>query len=118
MPRRGDWSWSAVIVASALSIAVMTIGGFTGPIRSCLAIWFLFVCPGMALVRLLRLDDFAAELTLALALSLALDAIVAVAMVYARIWSPTLGLAALIGVSVIGVLLQFAIAPRYRSTAR
>jgi hypothetical protein len=113
-----DWLWSAAIVASALGVGAVTFGGVSSPARPFVALWFLFVCPGMAFVRLLRLGDLLTELIFALALSLALDAIVAAGMIYARAWSPDLGLALLIGISIAGVLLQHAILPRTAPAAR
>ena len=57
----------------------------------------------MSFVRLLHLSDRVTEWTLAIALSLAIDAAVSMIMLYAGKWSPTLGLAAIIVLSAVGV---------------
>ncbi len=98
--------WPLLIIASALSLGLLVFVEVDSPLRPWLTYWFMFVCPGMAWVRLLRLPDSATELILGVALSLALDAIVAGVMLYAKIWSPQGGMAALIGISVIGVMLS------------
>ena len=100
------WVWPAVLVLSALVILVFMYGNLAGPARAWAAGWFLLVCPGMALVRLLRLGDRIAEWTLAIGLSLALGGAVAGSMLYLRAWSPERGLALLAGVTVAGALLQ------------
>ena len=105
---REDWLWPTIILVSAVGAGTLTFGGVDSPIRSVVALWFLFVCPGMAFVRLLRIGDALTELTLAVALSLALDALVAGTMLYAGAWSPRWGLGLLIGMSVVGVALQIA----------
>ncbi|HEU0113475.1 MAG TPA: hypothetical protein VFQ80_02300, partial [Thermomicrobiales bacterium] len=83
-----DWRWPLAIVGSAAATAAVTLAPPGNPLRLAVVFWFLFICPGMAVVRLLGLRDHVTELTLALALSLALDAIVAGAMLYLGMWSP------------------------------
>lgn len=100
------WLWPTIITASAAAIGGLVYGGLTSPIRPILAFWFLAVCPGMALVRLLRLRDAWTEVALATAISLSLDVIVALSLVYSHYWSPKFGLAVLIGVSLLGAALQ------------
>lgn len=75
-------------------------------LRPLIVLWFLLVCPGMALVRFLRLREPIAEWTLAIAVSLVLDALVASVQLYAGRWSPTLTLNILIGLCVAGALVQ------------
>ncbi len=98
--------WPAVIVASAAATGLMALLGIQGPVRALVTIGFLCTGPGMALVPLLRLEHGWVNATLAVAVSLALDSIVAESMLYARVWSPGWGLAALIGLSVAGAGLQ------------
>ncbi|HET7093592.1 MAG TPA: hypothetical protein VFI22_08950, partial [Thermomicrobiales bacterium] len=98
--------------AAATGAAAMLPAG--NPLRLAVILWFLFVCPGMALVRLLDLKDRVAAWTLAVALSLALDAIVAGALLYAGLWSPPAAFAILTGISVAGAGLQIASAIRSR----
>jgi hypothetical protein len=64
------------------------------------------ICPGMAFVRLLHIEDFVTELTLAIAFSIALSTIVAETMVLARIWSSEGGFWVLVSISLLGAALQ------------
>ncbi|HKD75185.1 MAG TPA: hypothetical protein VKB76_06800, partial [Ktedonobacterales bacterium] len=66
----------------------------------------------MAIVSFLRLRDLVQVLTIACALSLALDAIVASAFLYDGIWSPHLVLELLLGASVYGACVHLAISLR------
>jgi hypothetical protein len=95
---------------SALAVEWVSLANIAEPLRPPIAFWFLLVCPGMAYVRLLRLKDSLAEWTIAIALSLALDAAVAGVMLFARAWSPGHGLIALIVISLAGALLQLEVA--------
>ena len=102
---RSIW-WISLIIVSCLGVALAMVGGIGGAVRPVLAFWFLLVCPGMAFVPLLHLKESLTELTLAIALSLALDTLVAEAMVLNRIWSPKWGLFALICLTLSGLGLQ------------
>ncbi len=119
------WLWPAAIVLSTVGAIVAADAGIAPSFRPAIVLGFLLVCPGMAFVRLLRLGTWVAEWTLAVALSLTLDTLVAMAMVYFTVWSPTLGLTILAGLSVAGSLLQLAWAldqrrpaPRPQSTTQ
>ena len=72
------WLWPAIIVVSAVAAGGLVYAGVAGPLRVAAVLWFLLICPGMAFVRLLRVADLATELMLAIGLSLALDAVVAI----------------------------------------
>lgn len=103
---RIPWLWPAIIVLSALAVALVLFWDIQSPLRPAVALWFLLICPGMALVRLMRLGDPLTTVALAIALSLALDGIVAGVMIYAHLWAPAWGLALLIAVSCAGAALQ------------
>ena len=94
--------WPAAILASAMAITAVTLLGLHTGARALLAVWFLLVCPGMAVVRFLRLPDVWQELTLALALSVALDTLVAGILVYSGAWSPGAAVAILAVISAAG----------------
>ena len=87
------WTWPATIIASAGAISLAVMCGASPVVRVSLALWFLLVCPGMAVVRLLRISDRSSEFALAVACSLGIEAILATTMVYAGLWSPPGGLA-------------------------
>jgi uncharacterized membrane protein len=91
---------------SAIAAGFFAFGEIASPLRPVIALWFLSLCPGMAFVRFLDLGEQLPELIVAIALSLALDSIVAGLMVYTGTWSPRMGLAVLIALSVVGALLQ------------
>lgn len=103
------WSrlWPASILVAGASLDAVTFGHVDVPLRPWLALWFLLICPGMALVPLLRLSDRLVEVVLAVALSIALDTLVAGVFLYAGIWSPEASLATLSGLSLGGVTLQW-----------
>jgi RNA polymerase subunit RPABC4/transcription elongation factor Spt4 len=101
-----SWPWLLIIVLSALSAVLATMVIPDTPVGLIIVMWFLFVCPGMMLVRFLRLNEPVAEWVLALALSFAIDAIVAGILIYMGTWSPTGILAILIGFSVGGEMVQ------------
>jgi hypothetical protein len=94
------WVWPALLGASAAGAALISLADVQAPIRPALMLWFLFVCPGMACVRLLRLGRPLYEWSLAIPLSLALDMLVAEAPLYLGWWSPRASLMVLIWLTV------------------
>lgn len=104
---RLSWLWPAIIILSTVAVSLVTFVVPDIPLRPLIVMWFLFVCPGMVVVQFLRLNEPVAEWTLALALSLSIDAIVADILLYAGRWSPTVILIILIGFSFSGAFLQF-----------
>jgi uncharacterized membrane protein len=94
--------WPVLLVASALAVSVLAFGDVDSAVRVPVVLWFVLVCPGMALVRHLRLDDAVAELMIGIALSAALATLAAGGMLYAGSWSPEGTLAVLVGVTVLG----------------
>jgi hypothetical protein len=100
--------WPAIIIFSAVVAMLVVVSNIGSPLQPAIVFWFLLVCPGMAVTRLLRIKDGVAEMTIAVALSIALDAIVAEAMVLTAKWSPNWGLAVLAGLSIAGAAVQIA----------
>jgi len=100
------WLWPTVLLLSALAIWVVYMFLPGSVLRPYIALWFFVLCPGMALIRLLRLRGIVAEYTLAVATSLTLEALIASIQIYTHSWSPTLTLNILIGICVVGALLQ------------
>ncbi len=96
--------WPAIILFSA--IAVVLTGSLTSSIRLWIVLWFMLVCPGMAFIRLVGVQDRTTEFIIAIALSLTIDTIVAEAMVLTAKWSIQGGMLALICLSLFGALLQ------------
>lgn len=98
--------WPGVILGSAVASGLFYFLGLASPFRLMIILWFLLVCPGMAFVRLLKFDETYYEWTLAIALSISLDAIVACLLLYTGLWSIELGLLIVILMSFLGAYLQ------------
>src|SRR5579864_1964787 len=98
--------WPSIIVILAIGAGLLMFSESSSPVRPVITLGFLLVCPGMSMVRLLHIHDPLTELTLAIALSLAIDAIVAAIMLYAASWSPLRSLVVLIGISIGGAIIQ------------
>ncbi len=101
-----------MILASVISVVVVTAIELPAPIRAPIVIWFIAICPGMALVRLLRLDQPAVEVMLAIALSVAIGGLVPAALLYAGRWSPPWTLAILIAITIGGLAADPILVPR------
>ena len=99
--------WPLIILASAALIAVYLLEDLQNPLRPWLAFWFLLICPGMAFVPLLRINNWMSELVIALSLSIAIDTIVATIAVLTKVWSPEIMLTILIGICFLGIATQF-----------
>ena len=104
-PRAGGrWAavgglWTPVVLVSALAAALLTLGDLDSALRPAVAFWFFVVCPGMAIVQFFDIADGVAALVLAVALSLALEILLAGTMLYAGWWSPPWALAILVGLT-------------------
>lgn len=96
--------WPAIILLSA--VAVVLTSPLTDSIRLWIIFWFMMVCPGMAFIRLMGIQDRTTEFIIAVALSLAIDTAVAEVMVLTAKWSIQGGILALICLSLFGALLQ------------
>jgi hypothetical protein len=92
---RVDWLLAGCAVATLLPLG--------DPVRPLLVVSFLLVGPGLALVRLLGLDDLLATAVLAVATSVTAGTLLAQAMVYAGWWSPGLGLGVMLAVTLLAV---------------
>lgn len=75
--------WPLVIGLSAAVAAAAVYADIDAAARAIVVLWFMLVCPGMAIVRLLRLSDPLTEFAIAVALSLAIETVLAVALLYA-----------------------------------
>lgn len=98
--------WPKLLLISGAAAAVLAFGGVHSGVRLPVVLWFLLVCPGTALVRLLDLEDLLAELAVGIALSAALAIIVSGAMLYAGAWSPNATLAVLLGITIFGAMVD------------
>ncbi|HEU5230187.1 MAG TPA: hypothetical protein VFU49_20370 [Ktedonobacteraceae bacterium] len=80
--------WPLIVIISTYLVGLVTFIFPGATVRPLLEMWFLFVCPGIVVVRFLRLRSPAAEWSLIVALSLAVDGIVSGILLYAGKWSP------------------------------
>jgi uncharacterized protein (TIGR02271 family) len=102
------WLRPIVLVVSAAAASLVTFLVPDTSVRPAITLWFLLICPGLALIPLFHLDDLIAEGVLCLTLSLAVDAFVGGAALYAGRWSMAGTFTALLGVSIGGALIQIA----------
>jgi uncharacterized membrane protein len=102
--------WPLVIVVSALAAGTLTFLQAVTPLRAAVGFWFLLVCPGMAYVRLLRVKAVYFQWVLAIALSIAIDTIVAQALLVTGNWSSRVALIVVIVVSMMGAAMQMVFA--------
>jgi uncharacterized membrane protein len=86
---------TAVLALTALDVHAPLL-------RVPLSLVFLCLGPGLVLMHPLDLGETYIALTLAAALSLALDLVVATLLLYSGHWSPTLATLVLVGVTVCG----------------
>lgn len=120
MKMRLPWLWPVIIFLSALAACIVTYVIPHAQIRAVIVMSFLFICPGMALVRFLRLNDIVTEWILAFSLSFALDAIVGGVFLYTGHWSLSGILITVLAISLIGatgqlLILHPAVAQRLNS---
>jgi uncharacterized membrane protein len=95
--------WLALSVAAvSLAAAAASLASAPTVIRAPLVLVFTLVGPGAALTPLLELADPLAEFSLAVGVSLALDVVIALVMLYAHAWTPEGALAILAAVSLAG----------------
>ena len=96
----------AIIAVSAAALGiVMAIGG-QSLLRTAVVLWFLGVCPGLAFIGAIRLADPWLEAALTLALSFAINVLVALLVAYGFGWSPAAVLTIVVTLTLAGAALQ------------
>jgi hypothetical protein len=95
-PAESRYMWPPLLIV-LISCVVVALVAVDAPavVRAGPVLLYIATVPGLACVRLIRTPDRLTTLLLGVGLSLALGTIVAVAMLYLRWWSPTLGVATL-----------------------
>lgn len=99
-----DRVWPATIVGLAVVSMVLVLTDWSGPVRAPLVLAFAAVCPGMALIRLVRVEEAVPELLLAVVVSLALAAAVPAITFYVGMWSGKLSLLLITEVTALAVV--------------
>lgn len=112
MIRDRVWPYAITVLAAA-TVALVGLD-VQSVVRAPVAVAFLVVCPGMALVRPFRLEAWS-ELLLAVVVSLCLAAGLATISVYLGAWNPTEVLVALVAFTMAGVIVD--VVRAYRSEA-
>jgi hypothetical protein len=107
----------AALIASALIALLAMLPHVPVPVRAVAIVGFALVCPGLAWVRLLGLQDRLAEWTLGIATSIAIASLVASLQAYAGAWSPKGTVALLAGVVLAAVAVERLFTPE-RQEAR
>jgi hypothetical protein len=107
-------NWSPLVIVASSALAMLEGVAATGPssLRTALVVWFLAVCPGLAVIGLLRLRDPWLEVAVVPALSFAIDVIVAGVLSYTGLWSAGAAIIILVAICVSGALAQDAVADR------
>jgi uncharacterized membrane protein len=95
-----------VLTVSTVVTAAVFFADSHSVLRPWLVLWFLLVCPGMAVVRIFDAQESLLEWVLSIALSISLTGIIATIQIYTHTWSPANGLGILIAVTLGGVVVQ------------
>jgi hypothetical protein len=98
-----------IVASSALAMLEGVLATGASPLRVIAIVWFLTVCPGLAVVGLLALDDRWLALAIVPALSFSLDVFVGGILSYTGLWSPSAGILILVAFSVSGAVAQDAV---------
>jgi uncharacterized membrane protein len=100
---------------------LMTVGcaiavevGWSSPIRTILALSFLLLGPGLAFAEVLGIRDFARRLAIAPAVSLGLETLLAITLVYAGAFSARTAIAILAGLTVAALAVALTRSVRFR----
>lgn len=107
------WLWPVIILGAALLVVWSVTTSWA--VRPLITFGFVLVCPGMAVVRFMRLADPLTELGLAIGLSLAITLLGLEVMLSVQRFSSVAALAVLVAFSVTGALCQLAIVLRQRN---
>ena len=111
---RSRWTPLAILL---LGMIVAVVSQTDLIVRAPLVLVYSLLAPGLIFVRFLGVQDRFVEITLAVALSIALNVIVSEFMVFTRLWSPTHGLLVLIYLSMAAALYELLSKSRYFSVA-
>jgi hypothetical protein len=88
MPRSPATARRIAVLAIAVACALVYALDWESPVRTVIALAFVLVAPGLAIVELLRLDDPLLQVALVPATSIALGTLVAILFVSAAWFTP------------------------------
>ncbi len=95
--------WSLAVLASCLAVAGAQMLGGPNPLRVAVSLLFALILPGLAVLRLLRIERPEQVWTLTVPTSLAIETVLALALVYTHHWSVHLILITLIAVCIAAI---------------
>ena len=98
--------WTLILILSAVVAGLLMLLVNDGPVRVAVVLWFLLVCPGMALVRFFHLDEPLLVWVLAVTLSLVADTFVGGVLLYSGRWAPSGAFAILLAHTIGGALIH------------
>lgn len=110
------WLWPIVLLGATAATGFVSEGSTNSGswIRTAIVLAFLLACPGWGIVGLMRLGNALGEWTLATALSVSLETLIAGGMLYAGVWSPINTLDVLMAITAAGAVAQLAVPERAR----
>jgi hypothetical protein len=98
------WLQPGVVLIPVIALIAAILTGVGAPVRTLLALWFVLICPGASLVRVLGLRDRFVELVVVAPLSLTLVTLTSVALFYGGWWSPPAEFGLLLALCMAGLI--------------
>ncbi|MBN1426973.1 MAG: hypothetical protein JXB07_01230 [Anaerolineae bacterium] len=99
--------WLVIILVSSGLLIVAIQAGNGSPGRVVITLWCLLVCPGMAYLQSLHIAQASARWILAIALSMSIDTLVSLALLYGGIWDYKQGVFIILAITWMGVTISF-----------
>jgi hypothetical protein len=97
---------ATVSTVSGLAAVAGVLVEVGAPVQPVLVFWFVLVCPGMAVVGLIRPPSLLFAVPLSIAVSCALAVVVAQALLLAGAWSPLTALVILAALTTVGAVAE------------
>lgn len=95
------------IPAIILMAGLVVFTGLLPLLRAPLVFVFFLICPGIGFINLLNLKQPLTEFVLVVALSLSIDSVIAMILLYSGAWSYQTGFLLLSGISLLGAISLF-----------
>jgi len=95
--------WAVAILASSGLLLALVQTGNSSTGRTLVTVWCFLVCPGMPYIQSLCIKHASIRWTLAVALSISIDTLVALAVLYGGVWDYKLGMFVILAITWIGV---------------
>jgi hypothetical protein len=96
------YAWPLLVASSSAAAAAVFVSDVGPPISVIVTVWFLGACPGVSLVRMLKIDDLLTVAILTIALSLSIVAVASVPLLWIGIWTPARALAVIFTITLGG----------------